>query len=110
VILEAMAMGKAVICSRTEGQVDVIQDGVTGLLVRPGDAKALRDAIVGLWRDPERARVMGEAARKHVEKHHTLDKFCRDVRSAAHAFAEGRSATIDGAISGLPSEPGRWQA
>ena len=63
VILEAMAMGKTVICSRTEGQVDVIQDGVTGLYVRQGDPAALRAAMVALWNDPARARAMGARAR-----------------------------------------------
>ena len=66
VILQAMAMGKTVICSRTEGQVDVIQDGVTGLYVRQGDPDALRAAMVALWNDPARARAMGARARKYI--------------------------------------------
>ena len=82
VILEAMAMGKTVICSRTEGQVDVIQDGVTGLYVRQGDPAALRAAMLALWNDPARARDMGERARKYIEEHHALEKFCRDVKAA----------------------------
>ncbi len=59
VILEAMAMGKAVICSRTRGQVDVIQEGVTGIYVPVGDAAALRAAILSLWAEPQRAQQMG---------------------------------------------------
>ena len=54
-ILEAMAMGKAVIASRTRGQRDVIEDGVTGIYVPPGDSAALRKAIVDLLASPERA-------------------------------------------------------
>lgn len=65
-ILEAMAMGRAVICSRTEGQTDVIVDGETGLYVPPGDPGALRAAIRSLLDDPPRARRMGEAARRWV--------------------------------------------
>src|SRR4029077_18856004 len=42
VILEAMAMGRPVICSRTEGQVDVIREGQTGLYVPIGDVAGLR--------------------------------------------------------------------
>jgi glycosyltransferase involved in cell wall biosynthesis len=79
-ILEAMAMGKAVICSRTRGQVDVIQEGVTGIFVPVGDSAALRTAILELWRNPERARRMGEAGRAYVQKHHALEKFCGDVK------------------------------
>lgn len=66
-ILEAMAMGRAVICSRSAGQTDVVVDGETGLYVPPGDPEALRQAIVALLDDPDRARRMGEAARRYVE-------------------------------------------
>jgi glycosyltransferase involved in cell wall biosynthesis len=92
VILEAMAMGKAVICSRTRGQVDVIQEGVTGLYVPIGDAAALRAAILSLWNDPLRAEQMGRNARAHVEKYHTLEKFTATARSAAEASLDGRPA------------------
>jgi glycosyltransferase involved in cell wall biosynthesis len=99
VILEAMAMGKPVICSRTEGQVDVIQDGVTGLFVPVGDPVALRAAMLELWNDPERALTMGRAGRAYIEKHHTLDKFCGDVMTAIDASLDGRPAAPDGSFS-----------
>jgi glycosyltransferase involved in cell wall biosynthesis len=99
VILEAMAMGKAVICSRTRGQVDVLEHGVTGLFVPVGDAGALRRAMLELWNDPERARAMGEKGRKYVETNHALDKFCRDVKRAIDASLAGRSATDEGAVT-----------
>jgi glycosyltransferase involved in cell wall biosynthesis len=99
VMLEAMAMGKPVICSRTRGQVDVLEDGVTGLFVPVGDPAALRAAMLELWNDPERARAMGEKGRRHVEKYHTLDKFCSDVKGAIDASLEGRVATADGTVS-----------
>jgi glycosyltransferase involved in cell wall biosynthesis len=92
VILEAMAMGKPVICSRTRGQVDVIEEGVTGLFVPVGDTAALREAILSLWNDPQRAQQMGRNARAAVEKHHTLEKFTATVRSAVEAALEGRPA------------------
>jgi glycosyltransferase involved in cell wall biosynthesis len=98
VILESMAMGKPVICSRTLGQVDVIQEGVTGLFVPVGDAAALRAAIRSLWNDPERCAEMGRAARAYVEKHHTLEKFCLEVKSAIDASLDGRAAAADGSI------------
>jgi len=95
VILEAMAMGKPVIVSQTEGQVDVIEDGVTGLYVPVGNAAALRGAMLSLWNDPERAGAMGRAARAYVEKHHTLEQFCRDVKAAIDASFEGRGAAVE---------------
>ncbi len=91
-ILQAMAMGKPVICSRTRGQVDVIQDGVNGLYVPVGDVAALRSAILSLWNDPQRARQMGQNARAYIEKYHTLEMFTATVRSAAEAALEGRGA------------------
>lgn len=105
VILEAMAMGKPVICSRTRGQVDVIQEGVTGLFVPVGDAKALRAAMLELWNNPGRAREMGRAARAYVEKHHALEKFCADVKGAIEASLGGRKAARDGsfAVSAPPA-------
>jgi glycosyltransferase involved in cell wall biosynthesis len=99
VILEAMAMGKPVICSRTRGQVDVIEEGVTGLFVPIGDAKALRAAMLELWNDPERTREMGRAARAYVEKHHALEKFCFDVKGAIDAALAGRGAERDGSFA-----------
>jgi glycosyltransferase involved in cell wall biosynthesis len=99
VILEAMAMAKPVICSRTRGQVDVLEDGVTGLFVPVGDVVALRSAMLELWNDPDRARAMGEKGRLHIEKYHTLDKFCSDVKRAIDGSLEGRVATDDGAVS-----------
>lgn len=81
-ILEAFAMGKPVICSRTQGQVDVIREGETGIFVPVGDSKALRLAILELWNDPERAARMGKAARKYIEQHQTLDNFFLNVKRA----------------------------
>jgi len=94
VILEAMAMGRPVICSRTRGQVDVIQEGITGVLVPPGDPAALRTELLSLWNDPERARAMGRKARTHVEEHHTLEKFCSDVRRAVVTSVSGTQPSV----------------
>lgn len=91
-ILEAMAMARAVVVSRTRGQTGVIsgpllRDGHpvdigerawpadTGVYVTPGDPAALRAAIERLLADPAAARRMGEAGRAHVEATFTLDRF-----------------------------------
>jgi glycosyltransferase involved in cell wall biosynthesis len=98
VVLEAMAMGKPVICSRTRGQVDVIQEGVTGLFVPVGDAKALRKAMLELWNDPDRCREMGRAGRAYIEKHHAVEKFVQQAKGAIDASLEGRPARRDGSF------------
>ena len=81
VITEAMAMGKAVICSQTAGQVDVIQNGRTGIFVPPGNPLLLREAIKYLWANPDVAREMGREGRKYVEETQTLDRFVNDIKS-----------------------------
>jgi glycosyltransferase involved in cell wall biosynthesis len=88
VALESMAMGKAVICSRTQGQVDVIEDGITGLFVPQGNPEALREAIQYLSAHPEVAERMGKAGRKRVEDRHTLDEFVETVKDVVeHVIA-----------------------
>lgn len=91
-ILQAMSMGKPVICSATRGQVDVIEHGVTGLYVPVGDPDALRSAILSLWNDPQLCSTMGQQARIFVERHHTLEKFTSTVLSATAASLDGIAA------------------
>jgi Glycosyl transferases group 1 len=93
VITEAMAMGKAVICSRVQGQRDVVEEGVNGLLVPPGDARALRQAIEHLWTHPGVCEQMGRAGRARVERFHTLEQFVEGVAQAVEdAVADVRQA------------------
>jgi len=80
-ILESMAMGKTVICSRAEGQIDVIQDGVTGIFVPQGDVEAMRQAILDLWNDPARCKRMGEKARKYIEEVHNIEQFVESIKN-----------------------------
>jgi glycosyltransferase involved in cell wall biosynthesis len=63
-ILEAMSMGKAVLCTRTSGQTDTVTEGQTGRYVPPNDAGALRDAIVTMLDDDAFAHSAGEQARE----------------------------------------------
>lgn len=65
-ILEAMSMARPVVCTRTPGQVDTIEDGVTGVYVPIGDADAMRTAILALLDDDERTDAMARAAREWV--------------------------------------------
>jgi glycosyltransferase involved in cell wall biosynthesis len=74
-LLEAMAMEKAVILSRTHGGTDILRDGDQGLYVPPEDPAALRQAIESLVSDPDLARRMGRAGRALVEERYTLDGY-----------------------------------
>jgi glycosyltransferase involved in cell wall biosynthesis len=71
VALEALAQGKPLIASRIGGLTDIVDDGETGLLVPPGDATALRDAIVTLLADPALGQRLGAAGRVRVRDRFT---------------------------------------
>lgn len=71
-ILEAQAAGLAVIASACEGPVSVIRDGETGLLVPPGEARALADAIVELLADPARTASIARAGHADCAARHLL--------------------------------------
>jgi glycosyltransferase involved in cell wall biosynthesis len=88
-ILEMMAMGKCVIATRTRGQTDTLVDGETGVYVPPGDAAALRAAIVRLRADPAEAARLGANARRYVEEKAGLDLF---VRRLEETLREGHAA------------------
>jgi glycosyltransferase involved in cell wall biosynthesis len=66
VLMEAMAAGRAVVTSRIAGIPELIEDGVSGRLVPPGDLGALTDALEACLSDRDAARRMGEAARARV--------------------------------------------
>ena len=91
-MVEAMAMGKTVICSKVEGQVDILTHGLTGFYVPQGDPQALRDLMLRLLADPELTRRIGRQARAYVCAHHSLeqslDRVVRIVRQAAGADRE----------------------
>ena len=68
VLLEAMACGRAVVSTAVSGALDVVEDGVNGLLVQPRDPDALAEAISSLLADPGLRARLGAAARSTVEE------------------------------------------
>ena len=64
VALEAMERARPVIAASIGGLEDLVRDGETGLLVRPGDADSLSAAMLALAADPARAVAMGREARR----------------------------------------------
>jgi glycosyltransferase involved in cell wall biosynthesis len=69
VLLEAMAGGMPVITANTCGMPDVVQDGVNGLLVPPGDAEALENAIARLAESEPLRQKLGSAAQETMKVH-----------------------------------------
>jgi glycosyltransferase involved in cell wall biosynthesis len=66
VVLEAMALGKACVASQVNAIPEAITDGEDGILVPPGDPKALADAVLRLFKDPEFRERLGAAGRIRV--------------------------------------------
>lgn len=61
--IEATAAGRAIVASNLGGIPEVVQDGLNGLLVPPGDPNRLAEAMEALIRDPDRRQKMGTAGR-----------------------------------------------
>lgn len=91
-ILEAMAVQRPVVCTRTPGQTDVIVDGETGVYVPPGDVVILREAIERLLRDPKTVDRMGAAARARVVREMSLDRYVVRLRQIVEAMGSFASA------------------
>ena len=85
--LEAMSACRPLVASRCGGIPETVVDGLTGHLVPPEDVDALASSVAGLLADPDLARAMGEAGRRHVtasfDLQHYVDAMLRDYRVAS---------------------------
>lgn len=79
VLLEAMAMGKPVVCTSTGGSPELVLDRVAGLLVPPRNSQAIAEGVVYLLGNPELAHQMGQSGRTRVEETFDLDRQTRKV-------------------------------
>lgn len=80
-LLEAMAAGRPIVATRVGGIPEAIEDGVSGLLVPPGDSQSLASAIARLIDNPREAAALGRAARGRAEflfdQTRMIDSICR---------------------------------
>ena len=74
VLVEAMAAGLPVVATKTTGSKEIIKDGVNGYLVPIGDSQALARKVLYLLNNPEKAKEMGKAGKKIVEKKFNQEK------------------------------------
>ena len=72
VYMEALASRIPVVASRVAGVQELVEDGICGFTVPPGDVPTLTDRMIRLMDDPAKARAMGEAGRKAVEAEHDI--------------------------------------
>lgn len=83
-VLEAMAAGLPVVASDVGGLKELVEQGISGTLVPPGDAPALARALAELGDDRERRRREGAAGRRRVVARFSIDA-CRAAHSALYA-------------------------
>ncbi|MBI4436492.1 MAG: glycosyltransferase [Candidatus Omnitrophica bacterium] len=74
VCLEAMAHAIPVVSTRVGAIPELVEDGVTGLLVTPGDPNAFANALLSLLRGEKERRKMGEAAQKKAQDHFDIQR------------------------------------
>jgi glycosyltransferase involved in cell wall biosynthesis len=73
-LLEAMACGLPCVATRVSGSEDIIEHGVNGLLVESEDYRDMAQALLTLLHNPVLAQKFGQAARKTVERHYSLEQ------------------------------------
>lgn len=81
VVVEGMLAGKPIVATNGGGVPEIVQDGVTGILVPMSDDKAMSAAIIELLRGPARAQAMGQAGRRRVLDHFTIEQTARKVEA-----------------------------
>jgi glycosyltransferase involved in cell wall biosynthesis len=78
-VLEYLAAGLPAIASNVGGSAEVIQDGVSGLLVPPGDSGALASALLKVLRDPDLPRRLAAGGQEHVRKNFSFEHMIEQV-------------------------------
>lgn len=92
VVIEAMASGRPVIATAQGGPLDIVEDGVTGVLIPPRDPEAMAAAIVALVDNPTRARAMGAAGRTRAVAHYSSEAYRHGVVAVYDAINPSRIA------------------
>jgi L-malate glycosyltransferase len=78
-VLEYLAAGLPTVASRVGGNSEIVQDGITGLLVPPEDSSALAEALLRLLRDPNAAASMGTRAREFVSANFSFKRMIENT-------------------------------
>ena len=90
-ILEAMAAGLPVVATRVGGTEEVVEDGVTGLLVQPRDPTALALALDEIFDDPQRAAEMGAGGRERVRSEFEARRMVAEIDELYVSRLENRT-------------------
>lgn len=104
VIVEAMAMGKPVVATDAGGVPEIVAHGETGLLVPPGDAGRLAEAVLHLLHHRAELTRCGIAGRRRAERHFSLTGHAEAVGALYEELIEASCAAPDAAMDSRPRE------
>ncbi|HOJ70318.1 MAG TPA: glycosyltransferase family 4 protein [Syntrophorhabdaceae bacterium] len=79
-LIEAMACGKPVIASNVGGIPEIIEDGISGILITPGDFKALKEAIIKIISNKDLQMHLGNCGRQKVLSEFTFEKTYNELK------------------------------
>jgi glycosyltransferase involved in cell wall biosynthesis len=100
VVLEAMATGVAAIASNVGGIPDLVQEGINGFLVPPGDEKALADRLRWMLEHPTEAKEMGSLGRTFAEEFFSTETYIQGYRKI---FEAAQTLLNQGEMNHAPS-------
>ena len=95
-LIEAMAMRLPVVSTTVTGVPEIVENGVSGLLVPPADPEALADVLGRLIRDPELRGRLGEHARLRVEERFDIDLNIARYAELFGAWPKGPRNDVEG--------------
>jgi glycosyltransferase involved in cell wall biosynthesis len=96
VLIEAMAAEKPVVATKGGGVPEIVNDGITGLLVAMGDVEGMAAAICKVLDDPDLARTMGKHGRQRVSEHFTIQHTVAKVQNIYDDVVEAPGTTRSG--------------
>lgn len=102
-ILEAMACGLPVVATRVGGNMELVEDGVTGRLVAASDPPAMAQAILRYLENPAEARVHGSTARERIESSFSLDRMADRYHELYLAVLRKSRGAAKSSVANLPS-------
>jgi glycosyltransferase involved in cell wall biosynthesis len=100
-ILEAMASGLPIVATRVGGNAELIESGMTGLLVPPANSDALAEAMLGYFSDPATARRHGRAARQVAERRFSLARMVSDYSNVYERALAAAGVPVPSAAEAL---------
>ena len=77
--VEAMAAARPVVATRMGGLPELVADGVTGILVGPGEPQQIASALLRFLAEPGLAAALGSAGRERAEKRYSADRWINDT-------------------------------